>query len=242
MRYLLTFSYDGTLFFGYQKQNGKRSVQEEVESVLSKINNEKTVISASGRTDRGVHALNQKAHFDSSKTFDLDRLRHSMNKMLPPDIFIKKIENVSDTFHARFDVVKKEYVYKINVGEYNPLDRNYVYQYNWKLDVDKMRDAIKYFVGTHNFKSVTKTITEEKDYVRTIYDASIEFDNNIITITFSGSGFMRYMVRNMVGLLIAVGESKLEPSDISSILDKENRIFAKKTAPSEGLYLKNVYY
>ena len=242
MRYLLTFSYDGTLFFGYQKQNSKRSVQEEIESVLSKINNEKIVLSASGRTDRGVHALNQKAHFDSSKPFDLDRLRHSMNKMLPPDIFIKKIENVSDTFHARFDVVKKEYVYKINVGEYNPLDRNYVYQYNWKLDVDKMRDAIKYFVGTHNFKSVTKTITEEKDYVRTIYDASIEFDNNIITITFSGSGFMRYMVRNMVGLLIAVGESKIEPSDISSILDKENRIFAKKTAPSEGLYLKNVYY
>ena len=242
MRYLLTFSYDGTLFYGYQKQKNKRTVQEEIEKVLSKINNESTVIAASGRTDRGVHALNQKAHFDSSKIFDLDRIKHSMNKMLPCDIFIKNIESVSDAYHARFDVVNKEYIYKINVGEYNPLDRNYVYQYNWKLDVDKMRDAIKYFIGTHNFKSVTKTITEEKDYVRTIYDAKIEFDNNIIKIDFVGSGFMRYMVRNMVGLLIAVGESKLEPSDISAILDKENRIFAKKTAPSEGLYLKNVYY
>ena len=242
MRYLLTFSYDGTLFYGYQKQKNKRSVQEEIEKVLSKINNSKTIISASGRTDAGVHAINQKAHFDSSKTFDLDRLKHSMNKMLPGDIFIKKIESVSDTFHARFDAVKKEYEYMINVGEYNPLDRNYIYQYNWNLDVDKMRDAIKYFIGTHNFKSVTKTITEEKDYVRTIYDASVEFDNNIITINFVGNGFMRYMVRNMVGLLIAVGESKIEASDIPLILDKENRIFAKKTAPSEGLYLKNVYY
>lgn len=242
MRYLLTFSYDGSLFFGYQKQKNKRSVQEEIEKVLSKINNSKTVISASGRTDAGVHALNQKAHFDSDKKYNLERLKHSMNKMLPNDIYIKNIENVSDSFHARFDVVKKEYEYKINIGEYNPLMRNYVYQYNWHLDVDKMREAIKYFIGTHNFKSVTKTMTEEKDYVRTIYDASISFDNDNITINFIGSGFMRYMVRNMIGLLIAVGESKIEPNEISSILDKENRIYAKKTAPSEGLYLKNVYY
>ena len=242
MRYLLTFSYDGTLFYGYQKQKNKRSVQEEIEKVLSKINNNKTAISASGRTDAGVHAISQKAHFDSDKTYNLDRLKHSMNKMLPNDIYIKNIENVSDIFHARFDVVKKEYEYKINIGEYNPLDRNYIYQYNWNLDVDKMNKAIKYFIGTHNFKSVTKTITEEKDYVRTIYDATIDLIDNIITINFVGSGFMRYMVRNMVGLLIAVGEGKIEPNEISSILDKENRIYAKKTAPSEGLYLKNVYY
>ena len=237
MRYLLTFSYDGSLFYGYQKQKNKRSVQEEIEKVLSKINNTKTVISASGRTDAGVHALNQKAHFDSDKTYNLDRLKHSMNKMLPNDIYIKNIESVSDDFHARFNVVKKEYEYKIN-----PLMRNYIYQYNWNLDVDKMNRAIKQFIGTHNFKSVTKTMTEEKDYVRTIYDASINIEDNIITINFVGSGFMRYMVRNMVGLLIAVGEGKIEPNEISSILDKENRIYAKKTAPSEGLYLKNVYY
>ncbi len=242
MRYLLTFSYDGTLFFGYQKQKNKRSVQEEIEKVLSKINNEKTVISASGRTDAGVHAINQKAHFDSNKEYNLDRLKHSMNKMLPDDIFIKDIKNVSENFHARFDVVKKEYVYKINIGQYNPLDRNYIYQYNWTLDVDKMNKAIKHFIGKHNFKSVTKTIKEEKDYVRTIYDASVSLKDDIITIKFIGSGFMRYMVRNMVGLLIAVGESKISPTDIVDILNKEDRVFAKKTAPSEGLYLANVYY
>ena len=235
MRYLLTFSYDGTLFYGYQKQKNKRTVQEEIEKVLSKINNEKTVISASGRTDAHVHALNQKAHFDSSKKYNLDRLKHSMNKMLPNDIFIKNIESVSDTFHARFNVIKKEYVYKINVGEYDPFSREYI-------NVEKMREAINYLKGTHNFKSVTKTIKEEKDYVRTIFDAKIDVKGDIVIISFVGSGFMRYMVRNMVGLLIAVGEEKIKPTDIIDILNKEDRIFAKKTAPAEGLYLTNVYY
>ena len=242
MRYLLTFSYDGTNFYGYQKQPKKRTIQKEIEDVLSKINNKKTIISASGRTDALVHAINQKAHFDSDNNFDLDRLKHSMNKMLPDDIYIKKIEKVNDDFHARFNVVKKEYNYKINIGEYNPFDRNYVYQYNWKLNIDKMKEAIKYFEGVHNFKSVTKTLKEEKDYERTIYKAHIDVIDDIITIKFIGNGFMRYMVRNMVGLLIAVGEEKINPSDIKDILEKENRIFAKKTAPAEGLYLIDVYY
>ena len=242
MRYLMTFSYDGTLFYGYQKQKNKRTVQDEIENVLSKINNKKISISASGRTDAGVHAINQKAHFDSPNEYNLDRLKHSMNKMLPDDIYIKDIKLVDDDFHARFNVTRKKYVYKINVGEYNPLDRNYIYQYNWNLNVKKMSEAIKYFKGTHNFKSVTKTLKEEKDYNRTIYGIDLSVDNGIISIAFVGSGFMRYMVRNMVGLLIAVGEEKIEPSDIKEILEKEDRVFAKKTAPSEGLYLYDVYY
>ncbi len=132
MRYLMTFSYDGTNFYGYQKQKNKRTVQDEIENVLSKINDKKISISASGRTDAGVHAINQKAHFDSSNEYDTDRLKHSMNKMLPDDIYIKNIKLVNDDFHARFNVTRKKYVYKINVGEYNPLDRNYIYQYMYK--------------------------------------------------------------------------------------------------------------
>ena len=242
MRYLMTFSYDGTLFYGYQKQVDKRTVQEEIEKVLSKINDKKISISASGRTDALVHAIGQRAHFDSDKIFDVERLKHSMNKMLPEDIYIKKIEQVDDDFHARFNVVKKKYVYKLNVGEYNPLLRNYVFQYNWKLNVKKMNMALKYFKGTHNFKSVTKTSSEEKDYTRTIYDIELSENNEIIEITFVGNGFMRYMVRNMVGLLIAVGEEKIKPSDIKKILESEDRTMAKKTAPPEGLYLTEVYY
>ena len=242
MRYLMTFSYDGSNFYGYQKQVDKRTVQEEIEKVLSKINNQKVSISASGRTDAKVHALNQKAHFDSDNLFDLGRLKCSMNKMLPDDIYIKNIENVSQDFHARFNVKRKKYTYKINIGEYDPLNRNYIFQYNWKLNVEKMKEAINYLKGTHNFKSVTKTNKEEKDYVRTIYEVEINENNNVLEITFVGSGFMRYMVRNMVGLLIAVGEEKISPNEITDILEKQDRIYAKKTAPAEGLYLVDVYY
>ena len=238
----MTFSYDGTLFYGYQKQVNKRTIQEEIEKVLSKINDKKISISASGRTDAGVHAYCQKAHFDSHRVFDVERLKHSMNKMLPNDIYIKKIESVSDDFHARFDVVKKKYIYKLNVGEYNPLMRNYIFQYNWQLNVKKMNMALKYLRGTHNFKSVTKTSSEERDYTRTIYDIELSEKDGIIEIVFTGNGFMRYMVRNMVGLLIAVGEEKIEPIDIKRILDCEDRKVAKKTAPPEGLYLSDVYY
>jgi len=242
MRYLLTFSYDGTDFYGYQKQPNKRTVQEEIEKILSKIFNDKVVINASGRTDSKVHALNQKAHFDLDKEIDLGKIRHSMNKMLPNDIYIKTIEKVDNDFHARYDVKQKKYIYKINMGEYNPLDRNYIYQYNKSLDVEKIKEGFQYLIGEHNFKTFTKTTEEIKDHNRTIYDIKLEQEDNIITITFVGNGFLRYMVRNMVGTLIAVGEGKIEPIYIKEILEKEDRKEALKTADPEGLYLADVFY
>lgn len=244
MRYLMTFSYDGSNFYGYQKQNNERTVQGEIEKVLTKINgNNKVLISASGRTDRGVHAINQKAHFDMEIN-DIDKLLNSLNKLLPSDIYIKKIEKVSDDFHARFNVLKKEYIYKINMGEYNPLMRNYIYQYNDKLDIQKMIEASKYFIGTHNFKSFTKCLKEyeENDYVRTIYDISFDLEDDILIIKFIGSGFMRYMVRNLVGTLIEVGQNKKTCEDIIKILSSMNRCEAGKTIEACGLYLNDVYY
>ena len=129
MRFFMTFSYDGINFNGYQKQPRKRTVQKEIEDVLKEINNGKSVsIYSSGRTDAGVHAVNQKAHFDMNIKITPDRLIRGMNSLLPSDIYVKKIENVSDNFHARFDAIGKEYIYKINMGEYNPIERNYEYQ------------------------------------------------------------------------------------------------------------------
>ena len=136
MRYFMTFSYDGSDFNGYQKQPKGRTVQGELESVLKKINGDKDVsVVASGRTDAGVHAISQKAHFDLENKIEVDKLFHSLNSMLPDDIYVKTIEEVGENFHARFDVTSKEYVYQINMGEYNPLERKYVYQHNSKLDV-----------------------------------------------------------------------------------------------------------
>ena len=130
MRYLMTFSYDGSKYSGYQKQNDEPSIQEEIENILTKLNsNKKVYLSASGRTDRGVHALNQKAHFDLDTDMDMLKLLHSMNSMLPDDIYVKSLEQVSENFHARFDAIGKEYIYQINMGEFNPLERKYVYQH-----------------------------------------------------------------------------------------------------------------
>ena len=245
MRYFMTFSYDGSEFKGYQKQTDKRTVQGELESVIKKINGDKEVsVVASGRTDAGVHAINQKAHFDMDSSINIDKLHKSVNSMLPNDIFVKSIEEVSDNFHARYDATGKEYIYQINMGEYNPLERKYVYQHNKKLDVAEMQRAMKYLEGTHSFKSFTKS-DEEKDFVRTLSQTNIVRDLkdvNKITLVFIGSGFLRYMVRNMVGTLIEIGEGKRRSEEIIDILKSEDRTKAGKTAYPEGLYLKNVFY
>lgn len=243
MKYLITFSYDGSKYYGYQKQPNKNSVQSEIEKVLSIINsNNKVRINASGRTDSGVHALNQKADFILMKDIDCDKLKSSINKMLPSSIFVKEIEKIANDFHARFNVYKKEYTYKINVGDYNPLFCNYVYQYNKELDIDKMIKASKYFIGEHDFSSYAKDAKLKESCIRTIYNVDVKKTKDIIDITFVGSGFLRFMVRNMVGSLIEVGNGSKKPSDIAKILKSKDRKSAGITAPACGLYLSNVYY
>lgn len=243
MRYLMVFSYDGSKYYGYQKQPNKNSVQAEIERVLTIINsNNKVKINASGRTDSGVHALNQKAHFDLIKQISCEKLRNSVNKMLPSSIYIKEIKETEEDFHARFNVFKKEYTYKINVGEYSPIDCNYIYQYNKPLDIKKMQEASTYMIGEHDFTSFTKGNEEKESFVRNIYSINIENINDIISITFCGSGFLRYMVRNMVGSLIEVGNGLRKPKDIQKILRAKDRTKAGITAPACGLYLSNVFY
>ena len=242
MRYLITFSYDGSKYGGYQNQLDINTIQTELETALTKLNNKETSITASGRTDRGVHAINQKAHFDLDINITSDKLKMALNSMLPDDIYVKKAEEVSNDFHARFNVKSKEYIYKINVGEYNPIEKDYIYQYCSDLNIDKMCEAIKIFEGVHNFKSYVAADDVRDNYVREIISTNIEKNNNIITITFIGTGFLRYMVRNMVGSLIEVGEGKKTIADIETILSMEDRKAAGKTAPACGLYLYKVNY
>lgn len=246
MRYLMTFAYDGTNYKGYQKQPKAKTIQEEIEKVLGKVQGEKKIdIHASGRTDAHVHALAQKAHFDLENEVDCDKLKHSLNSLLPGDIYVKEIEQVPDTFHARYHVKAKEYIYRMNLGEYDPIERNYVYQYNRRLDVVEMERALKYLEGEHDFKSFTKADEEQDDYVRRIVQTSIVRDAknvNKITISFLGTGFLRYMVRNIVGTLIEIGEGKRKSEDIIEILNAKDRQAAGMTAYPEGLYLKDVFY
>lgn len=242
MKYLATFSYDGSKYYGYQKQKKQKSIQEEIENKLSQINSNKEVtIYASGRTDAGVHANNQKAHFILDDNIEVNRLKHSLNNMLSSYIYIKDIEKVDNEFHARFSAKKKKYIYKINLGEYNPIMHDYIYQYCKKLNIEDMIKASKYLIGVHDFKSFTKANDLKDNYNREIFDINI-INEEYLTIEFIGNGFMRYMVRNLVGSLIEVGEGNKKPNDIVKILNEKNRISAGKTAPAVGLYLDNVYY
>ena len=243
MRYLITFSYDGTNYSGYQKQRGYKTIQEEMEKALSFINDgKKTTITSSGRTDKGVHALCQKAHVDISVNITEYKLKRAMNSNLPKDIHVISTLKVDDNFHARYMVKEKEYKYYLNMGEYNPLERNYVYQYGKKLNIDKMREAIKYFLGTHSFKSFTPAKDIRENYIRTINYVDINQIGDIICFTFRGNGFIKYQIRNMVGYLIKVGAGKKKGEDIPKILEKEDRRFASITAHPEGLFLTDVKY
>lgn len=246
MRYLITFSYDGSKYKGYQKQPSEKTVQNEIENALKQINkNEDVIISASGRTDAGVHALNQKAHFELSIKITPEKLKKALNSILSDYIYIRGLEEVESDFHARFSVSAKEYIYKINMGEYNPIEKDYVYQYCKKLDTVEIERALKYLEGEHDFKSFTKADDERTNYIRKIIQTNLIRDIknvNQITICFLGTGFMRYMVRNMVGLLIEIGSGKRKSEDVIEILKQKDRRKSGITAPAEGLYLKDVYY
>ncbi len=246
MRYFITFSYDGSKYNGYQKQPRVKTIQGELEKALKQINSGKAVsLSASGRTDAGVHAYNQHAHFDMEDKMPCSKLRSAINSLIPDDIYVKSICEVPEDFHARFNVKAKEYIYKINMGVYNPIEKDYVYQYNKKLDIAEMERALKYLEGTHDFKSFTKIDEEKDNYERTIIQTSLIRDIkdvNKIIISILGTGFMRYMVRNIVGTLIEVGEGKYKSEDIIDILKAKDRKSAGLCAPACGLYLKDAYY
>jgi len=245
MRYLITFSYDGSKFKGYQKQPRLKTVQGEIEKALKELSGKDISISGSGRTDAGVHAINQKAHFDLEMNITCDKLQKALNSFLSDYIYIKKVEEVSSDFHARFNVSAKEYTYKINMGEYNPIEKDYIYQYNKKLDLVEMERALKYLEGTHDFKSFSKADEEKEDFTRTIIQTNLIRnikDVNRFIISFLGTGFLRYQVRNMVGLLIEIGEGKRKSEDIIGILEAKDRRKAGITAPPEGLYLKAAFY
>ena len=243
MRFLIKFSYDGSSYSGFQTQKGMETIQEKLETALTKINNDKkTTITATGRTDKGVHALSQYGHADLDVDITEYKLKRALNSNLPNDIHVISTKMVSEDFHARYHVKSKEYKYFINLGEYNPIERNYVFQYNYKLNIDAMKKAIKYFEREHDFRAFVTDNKEKSNCIRTITKTNIELKGETMIITFKGNGFLRYQVRNMVGYLIKVGEEKASPESVRDVLDSLDRTKSGKTAPPEGLYLYNVEY
>lgn len=245
MRYLGIVSYKGTNYCGWQKQTVSKlpSIQEKMEGVLSRILNENVKIYGSGRTDAGVHALGQTFHFDTTKEIDSYKFIHGFNELIPNDIVLLSIEKVEEDFHARFNAISKTYLYKIeNQKLFDPFNENLAYQLKQKLDVEAMKNAAKIFEGEHNFQNFTSKEEDEQNFVRNIHSISITKNNKIIEITLTGNGFMRYMVRMIVGNLIQVGLGKMTKEEVAKNLENKVRKPSSYKAPSDGLYLKEVCY
>lgn len=243
MRFLIKFSYDGSNYAGYQIQPGRNTIQQCLENALYEVNNhKKTIAHSSGRTDKGVHAKTQYAHADLDINITTNKLKRALNSNLPDDIHVIDTFIVDDKFHARYNTKLKKYEYYINLGEYNPIEKNYVFQYNHELNINAMKDAIKVFLGEHDFRAFVTDNKEKENCIRTITKAEIEQLDEKLKITFEGTGFLRYQVRNMVGILIKVGENKISTKDVEKILESKDRTKSGKTAPAEGLYLVEVIY
>jgi len=243
VRVKATVSYDGSKYYGFQIQNNDRSIQEEIQLALFKIHKEETSITGAGRTDKGVHALNQVFNFDTNLNMNEEQWKRALNTNLPADIYIKKIEFVDNEFHSRFRCLEKTYTYKLNVGEYNPLEKDYVYQLNRDVDLGKMNEAAKLFVGKHDFKYFCSNNEQEvKDFTKTIYSFEIIKKDNIVEFIVRGTGFLRYQVRMMVGTLIEIGLGRKDDSIILERLDKKEGTTTSYNAPSCGLYLTDIKY
>lgn len=243
-RYKCVISYDGTGFSGYQVQPNKRTVQLELETVLAKMHKgDQVKVFGSGRTDAGVHARGQVIHFDSPLPIPEHKWEMALNSMLPSDISVLSVEKACESFHARFDAEGKEYRYQLYLSaKRDPFTRNFAYQYPYPLDVDHMKEASKYFLGTHDFSSFCASKTEVVDKVRTIETIDFMVDGDQLTIRFVGNGFLYNMVRILVGTLLEVGAGDRPPSEMAEIIAGQDRRLAGKTAPAHGLYLWEVFY
>lgn len=242
MRYLATVSYDGTSYVGWQVQPNGLSVEECIEKAISQILNKDTKIFASGRTDAGVHALGQTFHFDSDVQFDIGKFLYSLNCLLPEDIHILRMKQVSDDFSARFNAVSKTYRYILNEGQYDVFNRKYANQFLRTLDVSSMQEASSYFIGEHNFQNFTSKEEDDKGFARKINSFCVKKDGNNIVFEVNGNGFMRYMVRMMVGALIEIGLGKQKIEYVREKLCEETRNQVPYRAKPCGLFLVEVSY
>lgn len=243
IRYKCVVSYCGREYAGWQRQTNARSIQGEIEEVLKRITTEDITIVGSGRTDAKVNAKGQVFHFDTNLDMTPYKWKWAINGYLPKDIHLLSIEKTDFLDHARFSVKAKQYDYSINLGEYNVFEKDTVYQYCRPLNIDKMEEASKYLIGTHDFSSFcSNSLEQTPDQVRTVYSIDFNVQNNVLTMSFYGNGFLRYMVRMMAGELIEVGRGRIAPQDIKTILDAKSKTVRRKNAPAEGLTLVKVEY
>lgn len=242
MRIILTISYDGTNYVGWQRQKNGVSVQEVIETALFKVTGEKTILVASGRTDSGVHAKGQVAHFDTSSSVPSDKFYLALNCFLPDDIRILSSCSAPTGFHARYTAKRKTYVYNFYVSPVIlPLKDRYATRID-DFSTEKAQKILDEIVGEHDFKCFLASGSEIKTTVRTIYSAIVKKDGSDVKIEICGNGFLYNMVRIIAGTVLSASEDKLSASDVKTALLSGDRQKVGKTAPAKGLILKSVEY
>ena len=239
----LTIEYDGKDFNGWQKQPNKLNIQGEIERSIKDITGEDVDLIASGRTDAGVHALGQVANFKTDSNIPVEKIPIALNTKLKRSIRILAAEEVDERFHSRYNCKKKTYKYVINnSANGTAIYRNLEYNFSQELNVDKMNEAVKYFIGEHDFKGFKASGTSSKSSVRTNYDAKVYKNGDRVNIELTGNGFLYNMVRIISGTLIDVGIGKILPEEVPDIINSKERTKAGKTLPPNGLYLIKVEY
>lgn len=243
-KYKLLIAYDGTPYAGYQTQINANTIQDQIEKALQKLAKGEFVrIHAASRTDAGVHAKGQVAHFEFPFNITPEGLLKGLNTLLPDAIVIQDVERVKPEFHSRYDVVGKKYEYRVlNSSLKNPFKRHFTTHHPYSKNITKAQEALKYLEGTYDFSSFSASNTDVVDKVRTIYGASVKEDDDEWVFTFIGDGFLYNMIRIIVGTIIEVAEGKRTPESIKEIIEAKNRNKAGKTFPSTGLCLVEIYY
>ncbi len=245
--YKLTIAYHGQAYQGWQRQKDGPSVQQTIENALTRLwgNAEPIQIQGSGRTDTGVHALGQVAHFMApAKFLKTNELRNALNAHLPDDIRIVKSSLASPAFHARFSATGKTYHYRLICREvHDPMEIGRAWQIRRKLDLDKMQATAQHFLGEHDFASFTSNPGYERQTtVRTLHYIKFIHKGPEITLKFHGAGFLYRMVRNLTGALVRTGDGRLTPNEVKQMLHAKDRKVAPPPAPAYGLYLAKVFY
>jgi len=244
MKYKLTISYDGTSYSGWQVQPNAISIQSLIQDALTTALRTPTPLSGSGRTDAGVHALNQTAHFTADAPQDPRKLTHSLNGLLPPDIRIKKIEQVPDDFHARYSAKSKIYRYHLRLAV-NPFTRLYSYHLPFPLDITLLKKATHHFIGEHDFTSFSNEAHKGSaaiNPIRNLMRLDILEKQDEIILEFEANGFLYKMVRNITGTLLDIARGKLPLENLPEIFAAKDRKKAAAAAPAHGLFLVNVIY
>lgn len=240
----LVIQFDGTSYHGWQTQGRDKTVQETVRDALSRILNSPVTLHGSGRTDAGVHALEQVGHFKTLSGLDLKSLKKGVNSILPRDIVVTHMEEVDPEFHSRFSARGRVYQYFIwNAAERSPFYERYAWHIVQPLDVGAMKKAMQALIGTHDFSSFQGGDKEAVNPVREVRAVRVKKAGKpLIVFEIEAGSFIKHMVRNIVGTLVEVGKGKLAAGEVKEILEKKDRRYAKVTAPACGLFLKKVKY